>query len=332
MQKQTPVAVFEIGLNHLGDFSRAERLVETLAAQRATHATLQIIEDPRRHIRDAARAERLGRCALRPEQNIAVLQRAAALGMTPGAVIVDPGDIHRVLDAGARFFKVLSTDITFELLLRKLARARCPVYLSTGASTEQEIARAVGWMRDSSAGADVRLIHTVLCPPTPADQLNLLNIPALSTALGLSVAYGQHSDDPDALVAALAAGAESVFVYVMEAPDPALPDGPHAIRCSDAGALLKRLARVRAMRGTPHRMLPAEEQALRGSNRRSIVAARLLPKGKMIGEEDLAFKQPATGLPPSEFSRLLGRTADRDYAPDEDVLCGLPVEPRAEAL
>jgi sialic acid synthase SpsE len=40
--------VFELGLNHLGDLSRARRMTDTLAAQGAESMTIQVIAEPAR--------------------------------------------------------------------------------------------------------------------------------------------------------------------------------------------------------------------------------------------------------------------------------------------
>ena len=51
---------------------------------------------------------------------------------------------------------------------------------------------------------------------------------------------------------------------------------------------------------------PAEIE-MRGLSRRSVVAARELPAGRLITELDLTYRRPGTGLPPYEAHRLIGR-------------------------
>jgi sialic acid synthase SpsE len=46
--------------------------------------------------------------------------------------------------------------------------------------------------------------------------------------------------------------------------------------------------------------------------RRSIVAKRNIRIGQVIAEEDLTCKRPATGLAPSAWDNVVGRTAVRD--------------------
>ena len=132
--------------------------------------------------------------------------------------------------------------------------------------------QAVNLVRSHYPDADIRLIHTVFPIPTPAAQLNLSAIPFLIEKIGVPISYGQHSAVMEALPAAIAAGAESVFVYVAEELSPALVDGPHAILCNEAGKVLDMLAQTRLMMGSYDRVMGEQEKSWRAKIRRSVVA------------------------------------------------------------
>lgn len=317
-------AVFEIGLNHLGDLDRARRMLDVLAAQGAGRVTIQAIVEPARLTRISEAVLFLRNNGLTLEQNLSAIRHGAARGLRMGAAVAEPEHIAPLRGAGAGFFKILSADITYQPLLLAAAASGLPVYVSTGASEPHEIARAVGDMRAAHPAADVRLIHTVLVVPAPAPLLNLRSIPAMAAAFQCPVAYGQHSAERQAILTAAAAGAESVFVYVAEERIDGLPDGPHAILCREAGELLQELRSVEAMLGCAVRPeLSPEEQAVRPKVRRSIVAARAIAAGTRLRQEDVACKRPGTGLSPLELSRVMGTVAGRGYQPDEDLAAPL---------
>ena len=48
--------------------------------------------------------------------------------------------------------------------------------------------------------------------------------------------------------------------------------------------------------------------------RKSLVAARDIPPGTVLAEDDVAIKRPGTGLPPALRSQLVGRKARTDIA------------------
>lgn len=294
-------------------------MIDTLANQGATHVTLQVVVEAAGLTRNKAAAAALTANCLSLRANCEVIGHAVSCGLEVGAAIVDPADVGPLRSAGARFFKVLSADITFPSLHREVSLTGLPFYLSTGASTFDEIDRALVLIRTAAPNPDVRLIHTVVHVPTPAAYLNLANIQSLADRFKVPVAYGQHSDIPEALPTAIALGAECVFVYVAEVPAPTLPDGPHAVACADAGAILGKLDLVRVMIGSRQRTQSPEEGKARRSARRSIVASRAIEAGARISLSDVAFKRPGTGAAPWDLERVIGRIAERDFAVDEDL-------------
>lgn len=320
MQPANAKIIFEIGLNHLGDQARALRMMEAVAQQGGHYATIQVITNPAFYIRDAKRAGGLQRFCLSKEDNCAIIRHGVRLGLKVGAVVVDPNDVPDLIAAGATFFKILSTDITFESLYTALAKTGLPIYVSTGASLIEEIARMVEGMRTASDAADIRLIHTVLSVPTPADRVNLRNIQTLQQKFQVPVAYGHHSDDRRVLSLAIALEVEAVLVYIAESFDPNLPDGPHAILCSEIKKIIEMTDHTQILLGTPERSLTPNEEKLRQTNRRSIVAARPIHAGAPIDRDDIGFMQPATGIPPWDLSQVLGQTTQKDFSPGNDII------------
>ncbi len=311
--------VFELGLNHLGDADRARRMLDTLRAEGATHATIQAAVDFSSTTRDAASIEKVQPNCLTLEEVVDVIKHGCAAGIHMGAVALDPSHVETLVKAGVSFFKVLSSDLSYMPLHIALARTGLPVYLSTGLSSIEHIERALRLIRETVPDADLRLIYTTLQIPTPREHIHLGTIPALTKHFGLPVAYGQHSDVQAALPAALEAGAESVFVYVAEERSSSLPDGPHAILCSDVATLLAELAQPKAMLGETEQVLSTEDQKRWMTLQRSVVAATAIKKGEPITERNITFKRPGTGILAWDAPQVIGQTATKDYEPGEDI-------------
>jgi N-acetylneuraminate synthase len=60
-----------------------------------------------------------------------------------------------------------------------------------------------------------------------------------------------------------------------------------------------------------------EDQERRNAFQRSIVAARAIKKGEIIREEDIDYKRPGTGIPPTCYQFIIGKEAKRDIEYDE---------------
>ena len=59
-----------------------------------------------------------------------------------------------------------------------------------------------------------------------------------------------------------------------------------------------------------------DEAPARNNARRSLVALRDIPKGKIIEEGDLTFKRPAHGISPRSIDDLIGKEASNDINED----------------
>jgi N,N'-diacetyllegionaminate synthase len=312
--------IFELGLNHMGDEGRARRMVDELKSQGASHITIQVVTEVSRFTRNTDTMANLQRHCLSLEQNLRVIRYAVEMGLNVGATVTDPLMVEPLRSTGVVFFKILSGDLTYEPLIRAASATGLPVYLSTGAASLEEIARALDLARSRETVVDLRLIHTVLVVPTPASLLNLRNIPELSRVFGIPVAYGQHSDISLALELAVAAGARGVFVYVAEKKQPELPDGPHAVECFQAGALLERLRLAEQMMGIAERVLSEREASVRVAVRRSIVSARSIEKDRILVEEDIAYKRPRSGLDPWDLPLILGKKTEHELSEGQDIV------------
>ena len=53
--------------------------------------------------------------------------------------------------------------------------------------------------------------------------------------------------------------------------------------------------------------------------RKSIVATNTIMKGECFTEVNIAVKRPGTGISPMRWDEVLGRTAIRDFEPDEMI-------------
>jgi N-acetylneuraminate synthase len=59
-----------------------------------------------------------------------------------------------------------------------------------------------------------------------------------------------------------------------------------------------------------------DEDLARKNARRSLVAQKDIPKGKIIEESDLTFKRPAHGISPKFIDEVVGKTAVNDISDD----------------
>jgi N-acetylneuraminate synthase len=53
--------------------------------------------------------------------------------------------------------------------------------------------------------------------------------------------------------------------------------------------------------------------------RKSLVANSAIRKGELLTEKNLTVKRPGDGVSPMRYWNFLGKSADKDYEPDEKI-------------
>lgn len=218
-------------------------------------------------------------------------------------------------------FKIASADITSIPFIRHIARKKKPVFLSTGASTLEEISEAVEAIK-SEGNTLIVLLHCVLNYPTQYQDANLNMIKSLrSTFPDLLVGYSDHTR-PDAgmlvLLSAYLLGA--VVIEKHFTLDKSLPgnDHYHAMDPEDLQRIRKNLEFVSLLLSTGKRERDTESLA-RKHARRSLVSSVVIPKGTIITADMVTYKRPGTGIPPKFIDTIIGRKAKCDIENDKVI-------------
>jgi sialic acid synthase SpsE len=141
----------------------------------------------------------------------------------------------------------------------------------------------------------------------------------MSTAFGRPVGFSDHTVGPYAALVAKALGMavlEKHFTLdrTMSGPDHAASIEPDAF-----GQMVALLRQVEAGLGDGIKRPTASETDVRAVARKSLVFARDLAEGHVLGEGDLVAKRPSGGIAPDRFDLLLGQVLRRSVRADEQI-------------
>lgn len=319
----SPVLVIaEIGVNHDGSVDRALQLTETAAAcgadavklqifraQALMHASSSFAEYQKDRVAAPSPVEMLRKYELGDAEIDRVVRRIRDLKMLPLATPFSLADVDAIRRLDLPAIKIASPDLVNRPLLDRAAHLGKPLLISTGAATLEEVRTTVAWMRDWQR--EFALLHCVSAYPVPADQANLCWISELAGQFGAPVGYSDHTTSLLSGALAVAAGAcvlERHLTYDRTAP------GPDHSASSDPRQFKQYIDLVReaqVLRGAPGKTVLPVEQDVRSVSRQSLVVARGLPKGAIIGMDDLIVQRPGTGIPAAMIVRAVGRRASR---------------------
>ncbi len=222
-------------------------------------------------------------------------------------------------------YKVASADITNTPFLKYIARKGKPILLSTGASNVSEIWKAIEVIKNEG-NDQIVLLHCVLNYPTSYENANLWMIADMRKKFpGYIIGYSDHTlpeHIKSVLSSAWLLGAQVIekhFTY-----DKSLPgnDHYHAMDKNDLKEFVNYLDFLQKILGRSEKHYISSEIPARKNARRSIVAARDIPRGKIIEKEDLTIKRPGIGVPPELLDIVIGSISTRDIKEDEILKFG----------
>jgi sialic acid synthase SpsE len=205
--------------------------------------------------------------------------------------------------------KVASPDLVNRPLLARIAQARRPVIVSTGAARIDEVEMCAAWLLEW--GVPFGLLHCVSAYPTPVEKANLCWIGELAARFGVPVGYSDHTTDT--LAGALASAAGATIIEKHLTYDRAAR-GPDHAASADAAQFERYVKLVRdadRMRGIPGKHVLDIEQDVRKVSRQSLVVRRSLKPGDVLREEDLTVQRPGTGMPAALIMDAVGRKVTR---------------------
>lgn len=311
--------VAEIGNNHEGNFHVAEQLVRKAAECNVGAVKFQTFKT--RYFvspADKARYERLSSFELSHGQFRKLRELAKSLGLL---FISTPLDLESAaqLEGLVDSYKIASGDNNFYPMIERICRTGKPIILSSGLSNLKRIVRSKRYIEDRWASVgivqDLAVLHCISSYPAPPDQLNLAAIALLRDELGCTIGYSDHTEGVDACLVAVSLGARIIEKhFTLDKNYSDFRDHQLSADPSEMKHLVEQVSRVTLMLGKPEKSIQRCEEEVCKVARRSIVAAKNLPRSHRVGWEDLTWLRPAGGLEPGEESRVIGKILKRDVA------------------
>ena len=314
-----PYILAEIGINHMGNFDMAKRLVELAAQNGADGVKFQGLTQ-----------DNVTTYELQPELWFAIAKAQlsadddAKLEISAHKLGVDFIEsvfcieslkyLRSILTLDA--IKIASGDITNYPLLQAAGSCGLPVILSTGASDGREVGQAVELLNRSGCDQIV-ILHCVSLYPTMAAQVNLKAMDKLKV-FGYPVGFSDHTIGNEIAFAAIARGASFIEKHFTFSHD--MPGDDHL--CSmDVDELVEMVLCANCIKSAlngseikePHK--GEQPKAIR----RGLYAARDMEAGEVLTEADIRLLRPQGELSAMIYPKLIGATLTSDLTALEEI-------------
>ena len=319
-----PYIIAEIGVNHEGDLSLAKKLIKQAAIAGAHAAKFQTYKAKTLASKnspaywDQSKEKTNSQYALFKKYDKfgdSEYKELAKYCLKYGIDFLStPFDLEAVdtLSNLVPAFKIASADITNIPLIKKCAKYKKPIIMSTGASSLEEISYAVNEIY-ATGNQKVILLHCILNYPTTIEKANLNTIKILQEKykdiyIGYSDHVAPHNSDMPALEVAISMGSvviEKHFTHNKKLPG---NDHYHAMDKKDLRNFNNKLDNYKLLLGKNFIDLKGQEDA-RLHARRSIFSQGEIKKGDIIQESSLIAKRPAHGISPIYWDKIIGKKA-----------------------
>jgi sialic acid synthase SpsE len=320
--RQDPtLLVAEEGQANEGDFRFALKMIGLAADCGADGIEFQLSIASDLYIRSHNYYQLYKKREFKPADIKELISAAHNRGMFFQATCLSDRLIEAVVAMGADILVLNATDLNNPRMLDALAACGRPFLVATLMATIDEIDWAVSRLHARGAG-DFALLHGQHIMASqheagvPVEYTQLDCVSMLEKRYGVPVGFVDHTDSE--IMPAIAASRGAAIVTKHLSPEPGWR-GPDWQVCLDPEAWKRASAYVRyanAARGSD-KTISIEEIKDRSLMRRSIVAERDVPAGKLLEASDIAFKRPGGGLDPRHADKYIGRRVKQSLKADE---------------
>jgi sialic acid synthase len=222
------------------------------------------------------------------------------------ATAFDIASADFLADLDVPAFKIASGDVKSTPLLEHVARFGKPVVISTGGALIDDVQRAYDTLM--SIHPQVGILQCTAGYPASFDELDLRVVEQYRERFpGAVIGYSGHDNGIAMPVAAYVLGARIVEKHFTL--NRAMKGTDHAFSLEPVGLrkMVRDLQRTHKAMGDGCKKIYDSEKAPIVKMGKSLVVARNLPAGHVLGLDDIVMKSPGGGIPPYELANVIGR-------------------------
>lgn len=330
--KEKVIVIAEAGVNHNGSYDMAKQMIfaakeagadyikfqtaipELVISQFAEKAKYQVVNTGS----DESQLEMCKKIHLPLSDYRRLNALCCEVGIKFLSTPFDLVSIDTLTELQMDYMKIPSGEITNLPYLRKIARLRIPVIMSTGMCRIGEIEDVLYVLTSNGLSKEqITLLHCNTEYPTPFPDVNLRAMRTLADCFGVEVGYSDHTKGIEVPIAAVALGAKMIEKHFTL--DKTLPGPDHvaSLEPDELKSMVDAIRNIEQALGSSEKKVSESEQKNLTIARKSIVAASDINAGDIFTEKNIAVKRPGNGISPMLWDEVIGKCAIRDFKEDE---------------
>ncbi|MDY6994262.1 MAG: N-acetylneuraminate synthase [Pseudomonadota bacterium] len=315
--------IAEAGVNHNGKIELARRLVDVAAEAGADYIKFQTFKADRLVSKEALKASyqeintsggdetqfsMLEKLEIDEEFHKEIMAYCEDKGIGFMSSAFDSQGLKMLFRLGLKVFKVPSGEITNLPYLKTLAGFGCPIILSTGMATNEEIQNALAILeKEGASHSNVTVLHCNTDYPTRFEDVNLTAMNSIKKNFGVEVGYSDHTVGIEVPIAAAALGARVIEKHFTLDRGMEGPDHKASLEPEELKAMVQSVRNIERALGSGIKEPSESELKNREVVRKSIHLATDKSMGELLTKDDLIMLRPGDGISPMKIEEVVGR-------------------------
>ncbi len=315
------LVVAEMSANHGGDIVRALEIVHAAAESGADAIKIQtytadtITMNSHREwfnidegTWDGENLYELYQRAFTPwEWHARIKEEAEREGLIFFSTPFDPTAVDFLEELNVDLYKIASFELIDIPLIRRIAKCKKPIIMSTGMGTLSEIDEAVRTIR-GEGNDQMALLRCASAYPAITDEMNLKTMQNMAETFGVPVGLSDHSMGSVGAVTAVALGAAIIEKHFCLSREIETADSSFSMEPSEFAMMVRDIRQAETALGkVTYGPTPQERLSLEA--RKSIFITKHVKAGEKLTPENTRVIRPGQGLHPRYYDEVLGQVA-----------------------
>jgi len=319
MNKKKTFFVAEISANHCGDFNLAKRLIKCAKLNGADAVKLQTYTPDTMTVKSNKKYFKIKNGLWKGYQlwdlyNKAqtplhwhkdLFKYAKKIGIIIFSSPFDESAVDFLEKLKCPIYKVASFEMTDIPLIKKIAKTKKPIIISTGMANLKEIEETFNIAKKYGSN-DICLLYCVSKYPSETKDFNLNNIKILKEKFKCKVGLSDHSKDNRVAIAAVAAGAEIIEKHIALDNQKKGLDIEFSLKGKEIKHFRRDIDLASDLLGKSFFFRNSSEKNSK-IFRRSIFTIKKINKGEKFNVKNIRRIRPGYGLPPKYYEKLINK-------------------------
>jgi len=319
LKKEIPFFIAEISANHNGSISHAKKLislakksgVNVVKLQTYTAETLTINSKKKDFkikggLWNGKTLWELYKKAQTPfGWHKELFDYAKKLKITCFSTPFDETAVDLLENLNCPFYKVASFEMTHIPLIKKIARTKKVMIISTGMANLKEIDLTYKTAMNNGA-KEIILLYCVSNYPSRIEDFNFNNIKILKDRYKCKVGFSDHSNDNNVVACAIASGAVVIEKHIALEGQKKGPDIAFSLKGKQVKEYINVIRKTSKLLGKNY-FFRTKSEFKNKIFRRSIYAIKNIKKGEKFTQDNLKVIRPGYGLEPIYYEKLINK-------------------------